>query len=136
MRKNPAWLLGVIIPAVLLLAWQISCQAGLVPPSILPSPALVLSTLQAMAVSGEMAQAVGATAFRLFSGFVFGALAGTVLGGLTGSSTLMRRLTDPLVQALRSVPSLAWVPLFILWLGIFETSKITLIAVGVFFQSI
>jgi len=133
MRYRPAWLLGLLIPAVLLLAWQLVAQANLAPPSILPSPALVLATLQAMAASGEMAQAIGATASRLLWGFVFGALAGTLLGGLCGASALARNLADPLVQALRSVPSLAWVPLLILWLGIFESSKITLVAIGVFF---
>jgi sulfonate transport system permease protein len=45
----------------------------------------------------------------------------------------VRRLIDPSVQGLRAIPSIAWVPLFILWLGIFEASKVTLIAVGVFF---
>ena len=86
-----------------------------------------------MVASGEMAQAVGITALRLAWGFCLGAAAGTLLGALCGASALARALLDPLVQALRSVPSLAWVPLFILWLGIFEASKITLIAVGVFF---
>jgi sulfonate transport system permease protein len=56
-----------------------------------------------------------------------------VLGAITGYWELARRLLDPTVQALRAIPSLAWVPLFILWLGIFETSKIALIAIGVFF---
>lgn len=60
-------------------------------------------------------------------------LAGTALGALTGYSTACRRLLDPLLQALRNIPSMAWVPLFILWLGIQEGSKITLIATGVFF---
>jgi sulfonate transport system permease protein len=46
---------------------------------------------------------------------------------------VVRRLIDPTLQALRAVPSIAWVPLFILWMGIFETSKVALIAVGVFF---
>jgi sulfonate transport system permease protein len=55
------------------------------------------------------------------------------LAELAKSGELARRLLDPTVQALRAIPSLAWVPLFILWLGIFETSKIVLIAVGVFF---
>src|SRR5262249_54933397 len=50
-----------------------------------------------------------------------------------GYWTLARRLLDPTVQALRAIPSIAWVPLFILWLGIFETSKVALIAAGVFF---
>jgi sulfonate transport system permease protein len=52
---------------------------------------------------------------------------------LTGYSRLIHNLLDPLLQALRNIPSLAWVPLFLLWLGIYETSKIALIAVGVFF---
>jgi sulfonate transport system permease protein len=61
-----------------------------------------------------------------------GAAAGTIAGAATGASR-PRLLVDPLIQGLRSVPSIAWVPLFILWLGIFEASKVALIAVGVFF---
>ncbi len=125
--------LGLIVPLVLLLAWQIVAGAGLVPASMLPSPLLVVRTLVAMAQSGEMADAIMATGTRLALGFVLGAGAGTVLGALCGVSSIARALLDPLMQSLRSVPSLAWVPLFILWLGIFEASKITLIAVGVFF---
>ena len=73
------------------------------------------------------------TVGRVAAGFAFGVAAGTLAGALTGYSSLTRRLIDPTLQALRASPSLAWVPLFILWLGIFESSKVTLIAVGVFF---
>jgi sulfonate transport system permease protein len=66
-------------------------------------------------------------------GFGFGVAAGTVLGAITGYSTFASRVLDPTLQALRAIPSIAWVPLFILWFGIFEASKVTLIAVGVFF---
>jgi sulfonate transport system permease protein len=125
--------LGLIVPVILLVLWQIAAAAGLVAASILPPPLLVIRTLAAMVASGEMQQAVGATLVRLAWGFLFGAIAGTVLGALCGASPFARALLNPLVQGLRSVPSLAWVPLFILWLGIFEGSKITLIAVGVFF---
>jgi sulfonate transport system permease protein len=100
---------------------------------MLPPPMRVIRTLAAMAATGEMAQAIGITAWRLAWGFVLGAIAGTLIGGLCGASAPARALLDPFIQALRSVPSLAWVPLFVLWLGIFEGSKITLIAVGVFF---
>ena len=48
------------------------------------------------------------------------------MGALTGYSTGWRRLLDPLLQALQNVPSIAWVPLFILWLGIFEASKVAM----------
>src|SRR6202043_1574301 len=54
-------------------------------------------------------------------------------GALAGYSPLPRRLIDPTLQGLRAVPSIAWIPLFILWLGIFETSKVARIAVGGFF---
>ncbi len=58
---------------------------------------------------------------------------GTLFGALTGTSVLARRLFDPMFQALRAIPSIAWVPVFILWFGIFELSKVLLIAAGVFF---
>ena len=125
--------LGLVVPASLLGIWGVATASGVVTASVLPPPMQVIRTLLDMTASGEMARAVGATAGRLATGFVIGAGAGTLLGALTGGSRLGRCLLDPLIQALRSVPSLAWVPLFILWLGIFEWSKITLIAVGVFF---
>ena len=70
---------------------------------------------------------------RVFAGFGLGALAGTLTGALAGAFPTMRAILDPSLQALRAIPSIAWVPLFILWLGIFEASKVALIAVGVFF---
>ena len=76
---------------------------------------------------------VWATAWRVLAGFGLGEAAGIALGALTGASGVARGLIDPTLQALRAIPSIAWVPLFILWLGIFEASKVALIAVGVFF---
>jgi len=71
--------------------------------------------------------------WRIVIGFLLGAAAGTLLGGLTGYIALARRLLDPLLQSLRNIPSMAWVPLFLLWLGIQESSKIGLISLGAFF---
>jgi sulfonate transport system permease protein len=82
---------------------------------------------------GELLHHIVATLTRVALGFGFGVIAGTILGAVSGYWALARRLLDPTVQALRAIPSIAWVPLFILWLGIFETSKVALIAVGVFF---
>ncbi len=131
--RVPGPVLGLVVPFCLLAAWEAATASGTVGASVLPPPAQVVRTLVDMAATGEMARAVGATAGRLAIGFAIGVTAGTLLGALSGASRLGRSLVDPLVQALRSVPSLAWVPLFILWLGIFEGSKITLIALGVFF---
>ena len=66
-------------------------------------------------------------------GFLLGTAVATVLGAVVGYSRRAGDYLDPTLQALKAVPSLAWVPLFILWFGIFEVSKVALIAVGVFF---
>ena len=129
----PRSLLGWLVPILIALAWESTCRAGLVRPSLLPAPSAVGATLWHLAVSGELWLHLGSTCARLGLGFVLGTAFGTALGAITGTSPLARGLLDPMVQALRSVPSIAWVPLFILWLGIFESSKVALIAVGVFF---
>ena len=127
-----AWI-GLVLPVLCVVAWQVVADARIVTPDLLPSPAAVLRALAELAASGELVAHLEATLARMALGFAAGAAAGTVAGALTGAIPLARRLVDPTVQALRSVPSIAWVPLFIIWLGIFEGSKIALIAVGVFF---
>ena len=129
------WTLGFILPALLLCVWEAAVHAGILTTRMMPPPSRVIATLAALAQTGELSTHVGATLGRVLIGFVLGAGAGTLLGALTGASASMRRLVDPLIQSLRAVPSLAWVPLFILWLGIFEGSKVALIAVGVFFPT-
>ena len=96
----------------------------------LPPCSARLSSWRAAASCGGISRS---RLLRVLFGFAIGTVAATVLGALTGYSLLWRRLLDPMLQALRSIPSIAWVPLFILWLGIFEAAKVTLIAVGVFF---
>jgi sulfonate transport system permease protein len=82
---------------------------------------------------GELLEDVGVTARRVALGFLLGTAAATALGTAVGYSRRIGEYLDPSLQALKAVPSLAWVPLFILWFGIFEVSKVVLIAVGVFF---
>jgi sulfonate transport system permease protein len=94
---------------------------------------VVGKTIYELAVAGDLWKHAGITIARVFVGFVLGASAGTLFGALTGYLPIARKLLDPSLQALRSVPSIAWVPLFLLWLGIQETSKIALISVGAFF---
>lgn len=124
---------GLLLPLALVALWQLSASAGAFPPNLLPAPLAVLDEVVALAKSGELAVHIGVTGWRVAVGFLAGAAAATVLGALTGYSRPLRGFLDPTLQALKSVPSLTWVPLFILWFGIFETSKVLLIAVGVFF---
>ncbi len=127
------WLTGLIIPVLLGVAWELTVRTGVMTGRLMPPPSRLLDSAITLARSGELGAHVAATMTRIGLGFLFGAAAGTLMGVLTGASGLAMRLLDPSIQALRAIPSLAWVPLFILWLGIFETSKLALIAMGVFF---
>ena len=130
----PERLLGWIIPVSVLLVWELLARLGTLPPNWLPAPTVVAATIYQLAVSGNLLKHAGMTIARVAVGFLLGASAGTLFGGLTGCLPVARKLLDPSLQALRSVPSIAWVPLFLLWLGIQETSKIALISVGAFFS--
>lgn len=124
---------GFVLPVALAVLWEWLVAAGIANGRLMPPPSVVGRTLWGLAASGELLTHAGATLWRVAAGFGLGALAGTVLGAVTGALPVARSLLDPTLQALRAIPSIAWVPLFILWLGIFEASKVALIAVGVFF---
>jgi len=125
--------LGLVVPVVLAAGWEIAVRAGFSSGRLVPPPSVIFATFAELAKTGELQRHALATLARVAAGFGLGVAGGTLLGAITGYSTFMHRLLDPTLQALRAIPSIAWVPLFILWLGIFEASKVTLIAVGVFF---
>ncbi|MFZ5689955.1 MAG: ABC transporter permease [Pseudomonadota bacterium] len=125
--------LGLLLPATLAIVWEFAVYLGVSDGRLVPPPSVIASTLWELAKTGELWRHASATILRVAAGFGLGVVAGTLFGAIAGYSALSRTLIDPTLQALRAIPSIAWVPLFILWLGIFEASKITLIAVGVFF---
>ncbi len=125
--------LGFLLPVTLGLAWEIAVREGFASGRLAPPPSVIFATFVDLAKSGDLQRNTLVTLGRVAAGFGLGAGAATIVGAAAGYSPLIRRLLDPSLQALRAIPSIAWVPLFILWLGIFEASKITLIAVGVFF---
>lgn len=132
-RNHAGWLLGLVLPVGLAVAWELLVWLGFSNGRLVPPPSRVFATVSELAKSGELTRHIAMTLYRVGLGFGLGVLAGTVFGAICGYWTLARRVLDPTLQALRAIPSIAWVPLFILWLGIFEQSKIVLIAVGVFF---
>lgn len=121
------------MPLTVAVGWEAAVYLGWSNGRLVPPPSRVFSTITELARTGELTRHVAATLGRVAAGFGLGVLSGTLLGAVAGYWSLARRLLDSTVQALRAIPSIAWVPLFILWLGIFETSKVALIAVGVFF---
>jgi sulfonate transport system permease protein len=125
--------LGLLLPVTLAVAWEIVVRLGWSSGRLMPPPSVIFATFSDLARTGELQRHTLATLARVGTGFALGVAAATVVGAATGYSAVLRRLLDPTLQALRAIPSIAWIPLFILWLGIFEASKVTLIALGVFF---
>lgn len=124
---------GLIVPVSILLVWEAGGASGLISTRLIPPPSTVGTTLWDLLIGGELIGHITATTVRVILGFVLGAFVGTILGGASGISRRFNALSDPTLQALRNIPSIAWTPLFILWFGIFETSKVLMIALGVFF---
>lgn len=126
-------IIGIILPIIIIIIWYLLTITETVRNNLLPPPQEVIDELLTLASDGTLFSHILITLSRVFYGFVFGAVVATILGVITGVSPTLRSFFDPTIQALKAVPSLAWVPLFILWFGIFEDSKIALISVGVFF---
>ncbi|GAA1060463.1 ABC transporter permease [Agromyces bracchium] len=124
---------GALIPLALLAAWQVVSTSGAVPVSQLPSPEMVWLAAVDLAERGLLGLYVAISTQRVFIGFAFGALFGLLAGAVVGLSRLGDVLFSPTLGAVRAVPSLAWVPLLILWFGIGEDSKVILISIGAFF---
>jgi sulfonate transport system permease protein len=125
--------LGLVLPLFLAAAWEFAVRAGFSPGRLVPPPSAIYNTFYDLAAAGELQLHAIATLGRVSAGFGLGVASGTLLGVVAGYFGVVFRLVDPTLQALRAIPSIAWVPLFILWFGIFEASKVILIAVGVFF---
>jgi sulfonate transport system permease protein len=111
----------------------LSTAAGVFTAVQLPSPTAVYTAAIDLLDRGQLGLHIAISTQRVLIGFAIGALLGLALGALLGLSRLADILLGPAIGALRAVPSLAWVPLLILWLKIGEDSKITLIAIGAFF---
>ena len=127
-RKVSGWWL----PVLALVALEILARTGVVSARLMPPPSEVFSTLRELAAHG-LWRHVAASGARVMCGFGIGAALGVAAGLAVGLSARLERSIDPTLQGLRAIPSLAWVPLLLLWLGIDEAPKVTLIALGAFF---
>jgi len=131
-QKVGHWLLPWLIPLGGLVLWWVAVTSGWIQPYQLPLPTTILRTFTDLVIHGELARHMQATLQRLAVGYILGAVFGVALGMLAGMSKTIRRVVDPTIQGVRAVPSLAWVPLFLLWFGIGERARVLLIALGVF----
>lgn len=132
-RRLATALLGVILPLIVLVLWQLASTQGWVPAHRLPTPESLIVAAVDLAERGLLGLYVLISTQRVLIGFAIGAIIGLVLGAIVGLSKLADGLLAPTVGALRAVPSLAWAPLLLLYLGFGEDSKVTLIAIGAAF---
>lgn len=123
---------GAIVPVGALLMLEFFVRLGWVSPYVLPPPSDLYSTFLYLA-EGPLWTNIAASSLRVFFGFVAGSLLAVIVGSIVGLWYSAERYLEPSFQALRAVPSLAWVPLLMIWFGIGETSKIVLIAKSAFF---
>lgn len=118
-------------PLVLLAGWCLGSATGLLDERTLTAPWTVVSTAGDLIATGRLQESIATSAVRAVLGLALGVLIGTVLAVAAGLSRVGESLIDGPVQVKRSIPSLALIPLLILWLGIGEPMKVITIALGV-----
>ena len=131
-KSYPNWV-SIVSILCLLAIWELICQNEVVSSLFLPAPTAIISALLQMIADGEIGVSLAASLYRILAGFFIGRLVGLAVGLVTGTSALMDKIGTPIVNAIYPIPKIALLPLFILWLGIGELSKVTIIALGVFF---
>ena len=123
---------GFALPVVFLAAIEALVRASVLPMHLVPAPSTILQSLWDLG-GARVVRHIGASIARVYAGFALGSLLALMIGAAMGLSRRVDALLDPTFQALRAIPSLAWVPVLLLWMGIDEAPKITLIAIGAFF---
>jgi taurine transport system permease protein len=116
--------------AAFLLAWQYATTSGAVSPLFLPSPGQIIAQAQELIASGELWISILVSSRRVFTGFALAGLAAVPLGIVMAVWWPARAIVDPFVSLLRPLPSITWIPLTILWLGIGEQQKVAIVFLG------
>ena len=125
--------LGLLTP---LLAWAVLAQSGYVDPVFLPGPMAVFSRLLHWMLEGDLWGDTVISMYRVLAGFILSAVLALPLGLLIGAFKPMEAILEPLTDFIRYMPAVAFIPLVMLWLGIGESAKISIIFIGTFFQMV
>jgi len=125
--------LYVALPLALLALWQALFELGVIRPILLPPPSQVAVAFVELAASGELPRHLAISLLRVLEGFALAAGFGLALGVAIGLSRRLDHATDLLVQLIKPIPPIAWIPLAILWFGIGEGGKVFIIFLGALF---
>ena len=135
-RTEPRRLVGPAVFAVLLIIWETGSRLGLISELVLPAPSEAWGAFMELVQSGNLQKHLGASLQRLVIGFSAGTTLGLVVGTAIGLSSYARAGLSPLVSAIFPIPKIALLPLFIIWFGIGEGSKVATILFGCFFPTV
>lgn len=122
-----------ISPVVIIVVWQLLSMSGVIDERTIASPAQIAQRAVELVQDGTLGSATLVSLRRVALGFLIGATIGLTLAVVAGLSTIGENAIDPPMQMLRTLPHFGLIPLFILWMGIGETPKLALIAMGVCF---
>lgn len=131
-RRGAAWAAFVVILGL----WQVGSATGFIGALFMPSPYAIVLALWSLAESGELWRHLAASLQRLAYGWSLGTIVGMAVGFSVGMFGLARSVGIPVVSALFPIPKIALLPLFIIWFGIGEPSKVATIFFGVFFPTV
>ncbi|MBB6453768.1 NitT/TauT family transport system permease protein [Salirhabdus euzebyi] len=132
--KTLYWGAGFTTFLIFLGTWCLLSYGGFVNPLFLPTPDKVVVTAIELFKSGEIFGDIGISFSRVFFGFMLAAIIGVPLGILMGTLRFMEGAFEPIIGFIRYMPASAFIPLFILWIGLGETEKMAVIFFGTFFQ--
>jgi len=124
--------LGLIGAFAILVVWEVSARLFF-DAQVLPAPTQAIAAAWTHLTLVELAQHVGWSLWRILAGFALGAIAGVALGVASGWYAWLARIVRPVIELLRPIPPLAWIPIAIVWFGLGEPSKIFVIFLGAFF---
>ncbi|RJS61144.1 ABC transporter permease [Bacillus sp. PK3_68] len=132
-KKGAVIFRGAALPAMVIFLWQLLSSMGLLPAQLFSSPFLIISRFIELIRSGEIAVHLQISLTRAFLGFALGSFLGLLIGIIVGMNKKSEQYLNPSIQMLRTIPLLVITPLFIMWFGFGELSKVLLIALGAFF---
>jgi len=124
---------GAAFPILVLIVWEIAARMGIVNSYFLPSPLTIAHTFTEMLANGLLEKHLLTSVKRLLTGFLITVIFAVPLGVLVGKAKNFRQLVNPTLTFLQQIPPIAWIPIFILWLGIDEAPKIAVIIYSAFF---
>jgi NitT/TauT family transport system permease protein len=130
--KNTAFILGFVAPALVLGAWCIATYGRLVEPDFLPTPTEVLRGTLQLFIQYDLGTAIYVSSRRIALAFLLASALALPLGVLMGAFDPINRFFEPIMAPLRYMPISAFIPLLILWFGIYEKQKIAFLFLGVF----